>query len=253
MLSRPLARLAAPSLALFTHLLNSAPADAGSPYSGWRGQYGTPYTAYKAGADFDDNRRPLDGSLRDAPLTNPGNWTGLYAGAHLGAGMGDIETSDLASASIDADTFLGGIHAGYNLQMGNFVGGLEVDGTWGNGGDSVKQGSLDINAGSDWMSSARLRLGYASGNWLVYATGGVALGDIDVALKDTGIDDQMSQTMVGYAIGGGVELKLTDSWVARVEALHYGFSEEEFKSAPGTIGIEADVTTVRAGLSMRFN
>ncbi len=103
------------------------------------------------------------------------------------------------------------------------------------------------------MSSARLRLGYASGNWLVYATGGVALGDIDVALKDTGIDDQMSQTMVGYAIGGGVELKLTDSWVARVEALHYGFSEEEFKSAPGRIGIDADVTTVRAGLSMRFN
>ena len=115
MISRPLARLAAPSLALLALLQYAPSANAGSPYPGWRGEYGTPYTAYKAGADFDDNRRPLDGSLRPAPLNMPGSWTGLYLGAHLGAGMGDIETSDLASTSIDADTFLGGIHAGYNL------------------------------------------------------------------------------------------------------------------------------------------
>lgn len=251
----PLARLAAPSLALLTILTHAMPAAADSPYPGWHGQLGAPYTAYMAGANFDDDRRALDGSLRTpSALAMPGTWTGLYVGAHLGAGLGDIETTDLATASIDADTFLGGVHAGYNLQMGNIVAGLEVDATWASSdGEQTTQGSLDITAGGDWITGARLRLGYTTGNWLLYATGGVALGDIDVTLEDAGIDTSMSQTMVGYAVGGGVEMKLTDSWVARVEALHYGFAEEEFKSSLGTLGLDTDVTTVRAGLSVRLN
>jgi opacity protein-like surface antigen len=48
-------------------------------------------------------------------------------------------------------------------------------------------------------------------------------------------------------------MKLADSWIARAEALHYGFGEDEFKIAPGTLDIDTDVTTIRAGLSVRFN
>lgn len=241
-------------LALPASVLVQTASFAGSPYPGWRGQYGTPYTAYKAGASFDSDRRALDGSYRDAGLPMPGTWTGLYFGGHLGAGTGGIDTAGLADAEIDISTVSGGLHAGYNMQMGSFLAGFEVDGTWlGSDGDSTREGALTIEAGSDWLSSARLRLGYTTGDWLIYATGGVAIGDIDLSVAQGAIEDSMSQTLVGYAVGGGVEYKLTDSWSARVEALHYGFSEEKFDTSLGTIDADADVTTIRAGLSLRFN
>jgi outer membrane immunogenic protein len=248
------ARASALLLSLPALLLASTASFAGSPYPGWRGMYGTPYTAYKAGATFDDDRRALDGSYRSAPLPMPGTWTGLYVGGHLGAGTGGIDTAGIAEAEIDVSTFMGGLQAGYNMQMGSFVAGFEVDGTWlGSDGDSTREGAMSIEAGSDWLSSARLRLGYATGDMLLYATGGVALGDIDLAVSQGAIEDSMSQTLVGYAVGGGVEYKLTDSWIARVEALHYGFSEEKFDTSLGTIDADADITTIRAGLSLRLN
>ena len=253
-----LARAAAPALFVLAVVTAPSVAPAGSPYQGWRGQpssYGTPYTAYKAGAVFDDDRRPFDGSYRspaEAPLTN--EWAGLYFGADLGAGLAYFDTGGLAETSINAGGFMGGIHAGYNMQFGNVVAGFETDTAWaGTEGDKTQSGSLAITAGSDWLSSARLRLGYAMGNWLVYATGGVALGDVTVRLEDAGIDETMSHTAVGYAAGGGVEFKFTPSWIARAEAIHYGFGDEEFKSSLGSISADTDVTTIRAGLSVRLN
>ena len=258
MTPRSLARAAAPALCVLSVVSAPSVAQAGSPYPGWRGQpssYGTPYTAYKAGAVFDDDRRPFDGSYRspaDAPLTN--EWAGLYFGAEVGAGLANFDTSGLAESSIDADGFMGGIHAGYNMQFGNVVAGFELDTAWaGTEGDKTQSGSLAITAGSDWLSSARLRLGYSMGNWLVYGTGGVALGDVTLRLEDAGLDETMSHTAVGYAVGGGVEFKFTPSWIARVEAIHYGFGEEEFKSSLGSISADTDVTTIRAGLSVRLN
>ncbi|MGQ0673565.1 MAG: outer membrane protein [Hyphomicrobium sp.] len=248
------ARASARAAALLTLLFLSDPVQADTPYTGWRGHFGTPYSAYKAGADFDSDRRPLDGSLRNPPPFLPGTWSGLYLGGHLGGGVNTIETAGIASAEIDADAFIGGIQAGYNLQIGNVVAGLEIDGTWADSGDTTtRQGAAELTAGNDWVSSARLRLGYATDRWMVYATGGVALGDIDLKLDAPGLSESFTETKVGYAVGGGIEYKLTDSWVARVEALHYSFAEETFDTGLGRLDVDSDVTTVRAGLSLRLN
>ena len=133
------------------------------------------------------------------------------------------------------------------------VAGLEVDGTWGSAGDSTTQGALEATAGSDWMSSARLRLGFTSGDWLYYATAGVALGDITLEVRNGGSTDTASETMAGYAIGGGLEYKLTDNLSARAEAIYYGFGDEEVETSLGKADVDASVTTVRAGLTYRFN
>lgn len=242
-------------LALISAVFSFPPsARAGEPYDGWRGQYGTGYTAYRAGAYVPD-RRPLDGSYRTPPpLPAPGTWTGLYVGAHLGAGIGSIETSDVASADLDLSTFLGGLQAGYNMQFGQYVAGLEIDATWtSSDGDDASDNGAHISGGSDWLSSARLRLGYTTGDLMIYATGGVALGDIDLSVSKGLSSSDMSETMVGYAVGGGVEYKLTDSWIARVEALHYGFGEEKLDSSIGNLDADTDITTIRAGLSLRLN
>jgi opacity protein-like surface antigen len=63
----------------------------------------------------------------------------------------------------------------------------------------------------------------------------------------------MSETLVGYAIGGGVEMKLSSSLSARIEALHYGFGESTLATPAGPLTTDADVTTVRAGLTYHWN
>ena len=255
MLQRPLARI----IALFAFNLASLsqllPAHAGSAYDGWRGTpaYGTPYTAYKAG--LWDADRPLERTYQ-SPATAPinDNWGGLYAGGHIGASMGGIDVSDIGSADTSFAEFSGGIIAGYNFQAQHLVGGLEIDATWlGSDGDTTSIGAQSLTSSSDWISSARLRLGFTSGDWLYFATAGVALGDVTLSIKNGGSTDTSSETMVGYAIGGGLEYKLTENISARAEAIYYGFGDEQVDTSLGTANVDASVTTVRAGLTYRFN
>ena len=68
------------------------------------------------------------------------NWTGPYAGVHLGYGWGDADTNfaplpvslrafepPLATLSPHPGGVVGGAQAGYNYQMGCFVVGIEAD------------------------------------------------------------------------------------------------------------------------------
>jgi opacity protein-like surface antigen len=50
------------------------------------------------------------------------DWSGFYAGAQIG--YGDISTDP---AVLEGDGLLGGIHAGYRFDFGQFVAGAELD------------------------------------------------------------------------------------------------------------------------------
>jgi outer membrane immunogenic protein len=214
---------------------------------------GAPYRPYSAQPNY-SGRRPLDGSWR-TPLQQSAVWTGLYGGIHAGGAWGTAEGSGpLLSGDIDTSGTLLGVHAGYNMQYGQGVLGLEVDGTWTDADGSRTFGASRVTASHDWLSSIRGRAGYAVNDWLlVYATLGVGFGGFEVGVSEPGFAGSRSDTLIGYVAGGGVDLKLTDSLSARVEALHYGFGEERFSFPGGTIKGDADITTVRAGLSFHLN
>ena len=53
-------------------------------------------------------------------------------------------------------------------------------------------------------------------------------------------------------IGAGVEMALVDGINARVEALHYGFSGKSLSTPTGNSTLDLDVTTIRAGISLKF-
>ena len=119
------------------------------------------------------------------------SWTGLYAGAHLGAGSASSLFSDSAGPPIYGGTvrspaFLGGGQAGYNWQVPNtkFVVGVEGDVS-----GYVSDGSATCLASSGFFISANCRVhpglggsltgrvGWAAGSQgrtLVYARGGGA-------------------------------------------------------------------------------
>jgi outer membrane immunogenic protein len=197
-------------------------------------------------------RRPLDGSYRAGYGAT--DWTGLYFGADIGWAGGQEDLSGAINRTVESSGYLGGLHAGYNFHSGSLVAGLEVDADWtgAQGLESLSGGDkLDVSA--DWLSSLRMRLGYATGSWMFYGTAGVALTGLDVSLTGPGADSLLSETLTGYAVGLGAELALTQSVSARVEALHYGFSEEVLQTSRGFSNTDLDLTSIRGGLSIKLN
>jgi outer membrane immunogenic protein len=88
-----------------------------------------------------------------------------------------------------------------------------------------------------WLSTFRGRVGYAQDNWLLYATGGAALANVEntVASAPGGqISDK--QWHWGWTAGGGVEVKLTQDWTAKVEYLYVGLQDKSyFNPAPSLV------------------
>ena len=104
---------------------------------------------------------------------SPFEFRGFYAGFH--AGHIDAE-AELTGGDLDGGSLMGGAQAGYNFVDGSFVYGVEFDislaGVGPDGGCPYGPVSCEIDIGP--MSTLRARIGYATGDWLVYATGGVA-------------------------------------------------------------------------------
>jgi outer membrane immunogenic protein len=185
--------------------------------------------------------------------TRPGIWTGFYAGLDGGYAWAGAEPLD-SSPAIDLDSAYAGGHLGYNWQWRSLVLGAEADAgwRWGEGGRTNADGSrLDVQA--SLLSSFRLRAGFAYDNLLVYATGGLALGQFEADLAAGTTLAGASETFAGWVVGGGLEMKLTPQMSGRVEALHYGFDDKSFGFSGGILRSDLSTTTVRAGISYHFN
>jgi|GEM_PF-111921 len=142
-----------------------------------------------------------------APVAASGttNWTGFYAGVYAGGAYGraDIAMAN-AAASVGTNTSpytsgpIGGLQAGYNYQVNNWVLGVEgdvglaqlhggrpcgFDRGAGNGFDPLFQ---ECNDRMNWTGTLAGRVGYAYGRTLFYAKGGVAWADgrVDVNCND---------------------------------------------------------------------
>jgi outer membrane immunogenic protein len=138
---------------------------------------------------------PTDPVIVDpAPYVTPGNdWTGFYLGGSLNGGR-------LDNGINEGDTRGFGLHAGYMMDFGSFVGGGELGFVRGEGqGDSV-DGEFD---------AVRLQgiAGYDAGNFLPYLTVGVSRLS----------DDENSDTAMSYGVGA--KYAFNASWTAGLEYL----------------------------------
>jgi outer membrane immunogenic protein len=136
-------------------------------------------------------------------------WTGFYVGLNAGAafnnGNGGFSSSGFTApnpviygggSSNSKTGFTGGVTAGYNMQFGSFVAGVEgdinyLDRNRGNSSAVVPVGGpggptpaasyyyFGANQGgssSNYFGTARARLGFAFDRFLVFGTGGFAFG-----------------------------------------------------------------------------
>jgi outer membrane immunogenic protein len=151
------------------------------------------------------------------------------------------------TGSLSGSSFVGGLQAGYNWQAGQVVYGVEADfGSFHL--RASRQGSSTYPAGpmagagitygssiaTDWLFTARGRLGWSVSDWLLFVTGGLAVANIKttVSFNDayavgavpgaTG-SGSGSSTKVGWTVGGGAEYALNKHWSVKAEYLYVSF------------------------------
>ncbi len=126
----------------------------------------------------------------------------------------------------------------------------------------------------DWFSTARVRLGWAAWDrFLIYATGGLALGAYDAY---THVNDNplvwqapdyfgaYRENRIGWTVGGGFEWAFAANWTAKAEFLYLDFGSFDYRSPfvdsnPPTLiderftSIDAKEYVARVGINYLFH
>jgi outer membrane immunogenic protein len=193
-------------------------------------------------------------SYKDEPDYGPPRylWTGLYLGVQAGYGAADAYhfTPGGIYGGPEIDGFIGGGTLGYNFQSGNVVWGLETDFSFADlsGREACGIGGVNTcRASMDWLWTLRGRVGLDMNGWMPYITGGFAMADVS-ASDDLGSG---SDTVSGWTIGGGLEVKLDRAWSLKGEYLYVDLDESFSIGGTGRASIE-DLHVVRAGLNYKF-
>jgi outer membrane immunogenic protein len=209
------------------------------------------------------------------PAPIPFTWTGVYFGGNAGygwqSGSDDIVLTDPSATTgglKESGGFVG-IQLGYNYQMGLFVLGVEGDVQAANIKNSFTRvidaagDSLNASGNVDEFGTIRGRVGAAFDRFLVYATGGLAIGGISNTLDVTSTGGfaslQNDSTQVGYTVGAGLEYAVDRRWSIKGEYQYINFGSESL-SPTGTANtfpttsnsVTTDIHTVRIGVNWRF-
>jgi outer membrane immunogenic protein len=216
---------------------------------------------------------------------NPPNTGGYYCdtGAPASFANADAVTS-ASSRSVTSGKFTGGIQAGHNWQAGSFVYGVEGDfgafrlrGARSTSGIYPADTSRGVAAGdafvvsnsfdTNWLFTARGRVGWAASNWLLFATGGLAMSRVTVTNSYSDINTSAtaseSKVKVGWTLGGGMEVALTRNWSLKGEYLYVDLGSVSTLSNivnPGNVGyanalrVATELTAhmARLGANFRF-
>ena len=218
------------------------------------------------------------GSLKD---DRPFSWSGFSIGVHAGHGFegaGDQRNITDGLGFIDRDfnsVKMEGAFAGASLardwQTGNVVVGIVADISKSDfSGFSIPDGNIQNDDGFetkiDWFGTVRGKLGYASGPYLLYATGGLAYGrvkatqgDVDNGTFDSAGVVTGRETRLGWAAGGGIDVAVGSNLILGVEYLYVDLGDTvTLASLDGTIpvtsrvDVDAQIHTVRANLRYKF-
>ena len=90
-----------------------------------------------------------------------------------------------------------------------------------------------------WFGTARGRLGYATGPALFYLTGGLAYGNVKTTLTElaggTITSASVSDSNIGWTVGGGAEAALWGNWTAKTEYLYMDLGSTTSLNVSNTI------------------
>jgi outer membrane immunogenic protein len=187
-----------------------------------------------------------------AQETRPALWSGAYVGLHVGGNSGKIDSADIDTAPLNTVSgAIGGVHAGYSLQSGSVVFGIEADADASAANNEVlTPGGTKLELANTFLGSVRGRIGIASGAALFYGTGGLAYATNKIVMSRGGLRLSIDDSQTGYVLGLGIDYAFSDRLSGRVEGLHYSF-DDVFKELAGS-GVNFEANVIRSGLSYKF-
>lgn len=229
------------------------------------------------GASAADMAAPIVGSAYD--------WSGIYAGVHLGVANGNITATDMTQPNggfftdlVPAGTegfdfnkagFAGGVHVGAQYQWNQFVLGGEA--TW--TATSIRKTIVSPYFPDSDTETAKIsnyatvvgRVGYAFDRVLIYAKGGYAGGKVGFKARDNDalVSYEKSDWQNGYAVGAGIDYAITDNLTLGVDYTHIDlgsktstgnnvFDDGSLGANPETYRTDATIDAVMARLTYKF-
>jgi opacity protein-like surface antigen len=234
----------------------------GENIEGWSVNAGLRY-------QFTPDRRAR--GLKDdfGPVQTAYNWTGPYIGVSGGRLIGDESWIFVGGGSSVEPAFAGyliGGQAGYNLQLGRVVLGVEGDYDFSNanGGVACPNASFFTCEGElHRLASVTGRVGITWQRALFYAKGGWAAGEVSAAGSLNLVPNpggfvngvETTRWMNGWTAGAGMEFALSNSWSAKAEWMHYDLGTARFQVSDGPEFADASVNgnLVRVGLNYQFH
>jgi outer membrane immunogenic protein len=188
------------------------------------------------------------------------SWSGFYVGIQAGGiwGNADVDIPAYPSSfSLDPDGFVGGFYAGYNwLLDNNLLIGVEVEGniisaddeglSGGGGGETYK-------VEQNWDIALLARLGMViDDTYMPYILGGAAWTQLETSYNPAAPGVGSSKdTVNGWTIGAGLEMKLTENLHARVQYRYTDYDTGNFMHL-GPSSVDYDDHRVTVGISYRF-
>jgi outer membrane immunogenic protein len=182
----------------------------------------------------------LASDATDSPVPSA---TSFYVGAQIGGASADVTDTEYEVASStpsdytwdgDDTALLGGVYLGFNyMATETLLIGVEGDLGYASLGDKHTYDELGVPEPDyllDWESglqgSVRARAGMTAGKALIYATGGIAIGQQSFKFyeyqSDTVFED-FNRTMMGWTAGLGAEYAFMTNWTARLEYRYTDF------------------------------
>jgi outer membrane immunogenic protein len=186
------------------------------------------------------------------------SWTGIYVGINGGYAFGSSNWSSPglpSTGNFSTNGFLAGGTLGANYQWGQFVFGVEGDGDWSNLGGTTSNTSCAVFActtQSDWLATARGRVGLAWDRILFYGTAGGAFGNLQAS---SGALPFSSTTQIGWTAGAGIEAAIAPNWTAKVEYLYVDLGSQScgFANCGAPTNVPLTENVVRAGINYKFS
>lgn len=177
---------------------------------------------------------------------------------HTGAGSEVDNDNDRDDQSIDG--LLYGVGAGYDVNLGSAVVGVEGEFT-----DSTSKSSRRdftdqfgfgrVKQGRDLYVGARAGI-LANPSTLVYVKGGYTNTKLNVLAGDTDETTDTAFKLDGWRIGAGVERAINQNTFAKVEYRYSKYEDAKINFADGSttseFGIDTDRHQVVASLGLRF-
>ncbi|MCB1417773.1 MAG: porin family protein [Notoacmeibacter sp.] len=200
------------------------------------------FPAHAADLVGEEPPAPPAPAIEAAPVSD---WAGGYAGVTGAYEFGKVQSTQPANQRHINDGYRGSVFGGFNMQNGQFVYGAEADAGYGTTKGNNASNRSDI--GLD--GSIRARAGVAVTNdVLVYGTGGLAAADMSV--REGG--KTANKVNLGYTVGAGTDVKITDQVFARGEYRYTDYGTETFRTGSGANKVSASENRISLGLGVKF-